>query len=77
MCGCSFSSASLFLPAAGYCYDSDLNDAGDYGRYWSRSLNADYPGSAWNFYFEDGDQGMSDYDRCYGRSVRPVLVLPL
>ncbi len=72
--GCSFSSASLFLPAAGVCYDTDLNDAGNNGNYWSRSVNSDDPNNAWNLYFNDEDDYCMSYDdRYFGQSVRPVL----
>ena len=65
---------SIFLPAAGYRYDSSLYSAGSYGYYWSSSLYTDYPYSAWLLYFLSGNYGMySDY-RYYGRSVRPVCV---
>ncbi|MBP3763760.1 MAG: hypothetical protein J6I49_07780 [Bacteroidales bacterium] len=63
---------SLFLPAAGYRWDSGLYDAGEYGYYWSSSLYADSPGDAWGFYFYSGGQDMSDYGRGDGQSVRAV-----
>ena len=72
----SFSSASLFLPAAGVCGGTGLNGVGDFGHYWSRSVSSGNPNYAWYLYFEDGDQCMVCDNRCYGRSVRPVLVLP-
>ncbi|MBP3762555.1 MAG: DUF1566 domain-containing protein [Bacteroidales bacterium] len=63
---------SLFLPAAGSRWDSELYGAGEYGDYWSSSLYAGYPYDAWDFNFYSGDQGMDDDLRYYGRSVRPV-----
>lgn len=72
----SFSSASLFLPAAGHCGGSDLSEAGGFGYYWSRSVNSDNPDRAWYLYFEDRDQYMGKISRNYGLSVRPVLVIP-
>ena len=64
---------SLFLPAAGYRYDSSLDFAGRYGDYWSSSLYTGYPDYAWDFYFNSGDYGMYDFDGRYvGQSVRPV-----
>ena len=66
---------SLFLSAAGYRYNSSLYRAGSYGNYWSSSLDTDYPGSAWNFYFSSDDFSMYFYrDRGYGLSVRAVRV---
>ena len=73
----SFSSASLFLPAAGYCDGTGLNGAGYDGDYWSRSVDSDDPRSAWYLYFDGMDDCYLNYSyRCYGQSVRPVLVLP-
>ena len=69
-----FSSASLFLPAAGDCTNSELEGAGDYGFYWSRSVNSNYPAFASNLYFEDGDQATDETSRYFGQSVRPVHV---
>ena len=64
---------SIFLPAAGYRGDGDLNDAGGYGDFWSSSLGTDYPYDAWYVGFDSGYVGRSDYGRYFGRSVRPVL----
>ena len=65
---------SIFLPAAGYRYDSDLNSAGSYGVYWSSSLNTRGSDHAYYLYFGSGGVYSYDrYDRYYGQSVRPVL----
>lgn len=64
---------TLFLPAAGYRFGSELYSAGSYGSYWSSSLYAGYPGGAWGFYFYSDGQGMNDYYYRYdGFSVRAV-----
>ena len=64
---------SLFLPPAGYRFDSSLNGAGRYGYYWSSSLDTGYPCNAWRLFFSSGGYGMSDIGiRYYGHSVRPV-----
>ena len=63
---------SLFLPAAGYRYDSSLDLAGSYGFYWSSSLNTDNPISAWYFYFGSDRCDMDYLNRYYGFTVRPV-----
>ena len=63
---------SIFLPAAGRRYDSDLNYAGSYGGYWSSSLNTDYPYDARNVYFYYDNVYRYYYNRFYGLSVRPV-----
>lgn len=62
---------SIFLPAAGY-RNGGLNYAGNYGGYWSSSLNTGYPSNAWDMSFNSGNVNMNNNNRCYGRSVRPV-----
>ena len=63
--------SSIFLPAAGSRYGSDLNGSGSDGGYWSSSLGEDGSYFAYYLYFYSGYYGW-DYDRRYGRSVRPV-----
>ena len=71
-----YSSASLFLPAAGYCNGSERAKAGIGGNYWSRPVFAANPflASYLLFRVDTGSVGYSG--RSYGYSVRPVLVLP-
>ena len=64
---------SIFLPAAGWRGYDDLNWTGNYGYYWSSSLNSDYPWGAWGVYFGSDFVGGYGDRRCYGQSVRPVL----
>ena len=63
---------SIFLPAAGYRYNTNLNYAGSEGDYWSSSLYADNTLSAWYLYFRSGNRGTSSYYRVNGYPVRPV-----
>ena len=63
---------SLFLPAAGDRWVDELYDVGDWGYYWSSSLDTDHPDYAWSFNFDSGYYGMYNYDRYYGFTVRPV-----
>lgn len=63
---------TLFLPAAGYRWDSELHLAGAGGYYWSRSLLTDSPGSAWSLYFDSDDCYVGHGYRDTGFSVRPV-----
>jgi hypothetical protein len=65
---------SLFLPAAGHRYLSDLYDAGSSGYYWSSSLVTDNPDVAWDLYFGLGDCAVNGCYRYYGPSVRAVRV---
>ncbi|MBQ6305001.1 MAG: hypothetical protein IJK78_00390, partial [Bacteroidales bacterium] len=63
---------SLFLPAAGFRYGSDLDDAGSYGYYWSSSLYTGSPRGAWALGFYSDYYFMGSYYRYCGQSVRPV-----
>ena len=64
---------SIFLPAAGYRYDSDLYDAGSYGDYWS---STQYPSGTYYAYYLDFYSGSTYTNYVYGRrdgfTVRPV-----
>lgn len=66
---------SIFLPAAGYRTDTDLDSAGTYGEYWSSSLDTGSPNCAWYVNFGSGSVNrVYRYHlyRYYGLSVRPV-----
>ena len=65
----------LFLPAAGCRWGSELNNAGRYGYYWSRSLGPDHSYRAYYLLFYSAsvwDDG-ADY-RSGGFAVRPVVL---
>lgn len=64
---------SIFLPAAGYRYGSYLYDVGYDGFYWSSSLYTSASSGAYSFIFSSGSVNWSGIDRCYSRSVRPVM----
>ena len=63
---------SIFIPAAGNCYDGSVYNVGNNGSVWSSSLNASSPRNAWNLHFNSGSCDMSSYYRCNGWSVRGV-----
>ena len=64
---------SIFIPAAGYCNESLLNDFGMYGKLWSSSLGDSDDDGARDLYFSfDGSVGGYSGNRGYGRSVRGV-----
>ena len=63
---------SIFLPAAGYRYNSSLSNAGSYGSYWSSSLRTSYSSSAFNLYFNSSYVDWRSDLRDYGQSVRAV-----
>ncbi|MBR5166576.1 MAG: hypothetical protein IKW86_00740 [Salinivirgaceae bacterium] len=68
----SLKDAHIFLPAAGYRSNTDLDYAG-YGFYWSASLNDGNPLSADYCYFGSvGTNPSNNYFRYCGLSVRPV-----
>lgn len=62
----------LFLPAAGYRYDSSLFDAGSIGYCWSSSLYPDDSSTAYDLYFFSGGWDWYNNYRGSGRSVRAV-----
>ena len=66
---------SIFLPAAGYRWISDLRYAGSTGYYWSPTQYPSYSSSAYSLYFYSGYVNTwYNYDtRLYGQSVRPVV----
>ncbi len=68
--------ASLFLPAAGCRWYSELYDAGSSGGFWARSLVSSYPNDAYYLYFYSGNVGWNYdwYSRFVGQSVRAVRV---
>ena len=63
---------SIFLPAAGYRYDSDLDDAGSDGGYLSASLYESDSNRAWVLFFDSGYHYTDGCYRLYGQSVRAV-----
>lgn len=63
---------SIFLPAAGFCYDSSLSYAGSLGYYRSSSLGTYDPSYASELCFSYHNVGWDGSDRYYGFSVRPV-----
>ncbi len=68
----AYSSASIFLPAAGRGYGTSLGYAGSYGLYWSSVPYESYSDYAWYLGFNSGYHYTGSSDRYYGQSVRPV-----
>ena len=65
--------SSIFLPAAGYRDDVDLDEHGSLGHYWSSTLNARYSDWACYLYFDSSRHPQESYDdRCIGCTIRPV-----
>ena len=69
---CKLNGKSIFLPAAGFRLSTVVNFQGEVGYYWSSSLRSFSPNNAWNLNFSSDDANMSNYNRCYGYSVRAV-----
>lgn len=67
------SGGQIFLPAAGYRWDGDLDDAGSDGYYWSSSSYAFYDGAYELLFVCGGGWAWTNADhRRYGFSVRAV-----
>ena len=64
---------SIFLPAAGYCFNSDLYYTGLTAYYWGSSLCTDDSFKAYFLHFNSSDVGCTPDSRDYGHSVRPVM----
>ncbi len=62
----------IFLPAAGYRNNGDLNNAGSNGNYWSSSLNTSNSNNAYNLNFNSGNVDWNNNNRYNGQSVRAV-----
>ena len=68
----AYSSKSIFLPAAGFGFDSYLNTLGSVGYYWSSTPHSDYSSYARDLDFYSGYFGREGNGRGYGYPVRPV-----
>lgn len=68
--------ALLFFPACGYYHEQDsFSNFGNYGHYWSSTLNSDHKSNAYNLRFQQGRvsyPGTNYQSRANGHSVRPV-----
>ena len=63
---------SIFVPAAGCCYDGSVLSVGSYGLLWSSSLNERSSRNVWVLCFNSDGVGMLDMGRCNGYTVRAV-----
>ena len=62
-------------PAAGNGNDSNLNNPGSNGNYWSSTPNSDNSNNAWNLNFNSGNFNRNNNNRYNGQSVRPLRAL--
>ena len=63
---------TIFLPAAGYRWGTELDCTRRNGAYWTRSLNGNDPSTAWYLGFTEDNVYVNFKQRSYGRYVRPV-----
>ena len=67
-----FENAAIFIPAAGYIYDSTYYYVGEQGYYWSSSLNVDRPCAGYEFDYATDYHSKFFMDRNAGLPIRPV-----
>ena len=67
-----YTDRSIFLPAAGYRSNTDLNAVGSNGYYWSSSLETYDPCNAYDLSFNSAHVDWSFNYRYLGYSIRPV-----
>src|SRR5574344_374192 len=63
---------SIFLPAAGECWDTSVHDKGYRGQYWSGTIDSVYSYNACSLYFRYGKVEPSHYNLINWFTVRPV-----
>ncbi len=63
---------SIFLPAAGWRYDSSQYFVGEGGYYWCSTPNESDAEDAYRLYFDDGNFYRGWFSRYFGHAVRPV-----
>ena len=63
---------SIFFPAAGWRYNNILDYVGFDGGYWLSTPSPDYPFGAFDVDFNSYNFNWDSYERCGGRSIRPV-----
>ena len=63
---------SIFLPAAGCRYGTEVYYSGSFGYYWSSSLNDYFCNDAYYLLFRSDDHRRNVSNRGYGHTVRPV-----
>ena len=67
-----YASASIFLPAAGFGYETSLNYFGSYGGHWSSTPYSSNSANAWYLGFDSGHFIPGNYYRYRGQSVRAL-----
>lgn len=67
-----YTDCSIFLPAAGIMFGSNLSYVGTEGVYWSSLLYVKTPSYAYNLYFMSNKLSITSNYRYIGYSIRPV-----
>ena len=65
------------VPAAGWRNGTSLNDAGEWGNYWSSTPNEDNTHNSYNLNFNSGNHNTNWNNRNNGHTVRPVTELTI
>ena len=63
---------SIFLPASGCFQGTTIYGIGNYGNYWSSSINTDTPYYAGYFFSGSSGHNLNYNQRYYGQTIRPV-----
>lgn len=63
---------AIFLPTAGYRYDTNVLGVGIYGGYWSSTHGEEHGACAINYNCGSFNTTINTYGRRYGYAVRPV-----
>lgn len=67
-----YTDRSIFIPAAGYRLDKDLNHVGSASYLWSSLYDQDATIGGYYLYLYSESRGTASLSRCLGHSVRPV-----
>ena len=64
---------SIFLPSAGYRYDTSIYQTEEFGYYWTSTPDPKRTQNAYYLQFSNSDHYVIFYVRCNGQSIRSVL----
>ncbi|MBP5420200.1 MAG: hypothetical protein J6Y72_10370 [Bacteroidales bacterium] len=68
-----YTDKSIFLPAAGYRIENDIDLVDDYGSYWSSSIFNQNMKQAWFITMNSEYVQADHYNRYYGHTIRAVM----
>jgi hypothetical protein len=67
---------SIFLPAGGDRFGTEQREFGEYGYYWTGTLNTEETRNAYRLEFDDWGASCTSYARYIGHLIRPVMNKP-